>query len=179
MTSSRKPLKIENWDRPPEAPPSKLTRTYRATTKAKKETGYAGGLELKIAQALEASGLIKGKGFRYEPCRIPFKKPSTTAHYKPDFILENGIIIEGKGRFASADRQKHLLVQVQHPGLDVRFVFSNPNTRIGKGSATTYAMWCDRNGFKYAKGSPPVEWLKEPPEPGRLKALEAFMHGKK
>ena len=52
------------------------------------------------------------------------KKPST---YKPDFILQNGIVIETKGHFVSADRAKHLLIKAQHPDLDLRFVFSDPH----------------------------------------------------
>ena len=49
------------------------------------------------------------------------------------------IIIETKGRFVTADRQKMLLVKEQYPDLDIRFVFSNPNSRISKKSKTTYA----------------------------------------
>jgi hypothetical protein len=35
-------------------------------------------------------------------------------------------------------------------------------------------MWCERNGFKYAKGSVPEAWVKEAPDAVRLKALETF-----
>lgn len=73
----------------------------------------------------------------------------------------NGIIIETKGRFMTADRQKHLMIQQDHPDLDIRFVFNNPNARISKTSKTTYAKWCEKYGFKYAKGSIPEAWLKE------------------
>ena len=66
-----------------------------------------------------------------------------------DFILPNGIIIEAKGQFVSSDRSKHKLIKEQHPDLDIRFVFSNSRTRIGKKSKTTYAMWCDRFGFNF------------------------------
>ena len=60
--------------------------------------------------------------------------------YTPDFELPNGIIIESKGRFVAADRKKHLLVQKQHPELDIRFVFSNSKAKISKGSKTTLCM---------------------------------------
>ncbi len=59
-------------------------------------------------------------------------------------------MVETKGRFLTADRQKHILIKDQHPALDIRFVFSNPNTRISKQSKTTYAMWCETHGFLYA-----------------------------
>ena len=45
--------------------------------------------------------------------------------YIPDFVLDNGIIIETKGLFTSEDRRKHIEVQKQHPELDIRFVFTN------------------------------------------------------
>ena len=53
------------------------------------------------------------------------------------------------------------MVQQQHPDLDIRFVFSNPLTRISKKSKTTYAMWCEKHGFQYAKGLIPEAWIQE------------------
>lgn len=93
--------------------------------------------------------------------KIKFMEPAKGRTYTPDFILPNGIIVETKGRFVTADRQKHLLIKAQHPELDIRFVFSNSRSRISKLSATTYGMWCDKNGFKYADKLIPKEWLKE------------------
>jgi hypothetical protein len=78
--------------------------------------------------------------------------------------LDNGIFVETKGRFTASDRAKHILVKEQHPNLDIRFVFTNPNQRISKRSKTTYADWCDKNGFKYAHALVPVEWIKEKPK---------------
>ena len=102
-----------------------------------------------------------GQPVPYETTTITYEKPARKSRYTPDFILPNGIIVETKGRFVTADRQKHLAIKAQHPKLDIRFVFSDPNTRISKTSATTYAAWCEAKGFKYAKGSVPAEWLKE------------------
>ena len=85
--------------------------------------------------------------------------------YTPDFILYKKVgtpmYIESKGRFLTADKQKHILLRKQYPDLDLRFVFSNSNTRISKKSRTTYAMWCKKHGFKYADKFIPKEWLKE------------------
>ena len=68
--------------------------------------------------------------FAYEPPGwVLYHKP--TSKYKPDFVLPNGIIIETKGQFLSSDRTKHKLIAKQNPLLDIRFVFSNPNTKIG------------------------------------------------
>ena len=41
--------------------------------------------------------------------------------YTPDFVLNNGIIIETKGRFMAADRRKHIAIKKQHPKLRYSF----------------------------------------------------------
>jgi hypothetical protein len=76
-------------------------------------------------------------------------------------VLPNGIIIETKGRFIPSDRVKHLMVKEQHPEYDIRFVFSNPKAKLAKGAKSTYADWCDRHNFLYAKETIPIEWIKE------------------
>ncbi len=93
---------------------------------------------------------------------IRYTKPESNHRYTPDFPLPNGIIIETKGRFLPADRQKHLLVKAQHPEKDIRFVFTRSKTPISKGSKTTYADWCEKNGFRYADKTVPEAWLREP-----------------
>jgi len=127
------------------------------TTTQSLSNGYRSGLEERIAQEL----LEAGVPFEYEELVINYIKPEKAARYTPDFVLPNGIIVETKGRWLTADRQKHLLVQKQHPALDIRFVFSRSKERIGKKSKTTYAMFCEKYGFKYADTSIPDEWLKE------------------
>jgi hypothetical protein len=119
--------------------------------------GYRSGLEDKVADQLRDLGLP----VNYETEKIEYTKPARKAKYTPDFRLPNGIYIETKGRFVTEDRQKHLLVRDQRPDLDIRFVFSNPNTRISKSSPTTYAMWCDKHGFKYAAKLIPMKWINE------------------
>jgi hypothetical protein len=90
----------------------------------------------------------------------------------PDFVLPNGIIIETKGRFVTADRQKHILILEQHPHLDIRFVFSSSRTRISKKSRTTYATWCESHGFQYADRLIPEAWLRAPKNRASLRAIE-------
>lgn len=119
--------------------------------------GYRSGLEQDTAKLLKK----KGVKFTYEEFKIKWVDPKTKT-YTPDFVLENGIIIETKGRFISPDRAKHLAVRDQYPDLDIRFVFTNSKARLYKGSKTTYGMWCDRYGFKYADRLIPDAWLKEP-----------------
>lgn len=119
--------------------------------------GFRSGLEESIAKKLTSQGV----GFTFEELIIKYNRPQREAKYTPDFVLANGIIIESKGRFVTADRQKHILVKTQHPELDIRFVFSNSRSRITKLSKTTYGDWCDKHGFKYSDKEIPEAWLRE------------------
>lgn len=121
--------------------------------------GWRSGLEEAAAAQLDAAGIDYG----YESETIEYTRPAKVHRYKPDFILPNGIIVETKGRFVTADRQKHLLIKADHPDLDIRFVFNNPNSRISKTSKTTYGMWCDKYGFLYAKAPTPAQLRKGAP----------------
>ena len=118
---------------------------------------FRSGLEERIAQQLKKLGVP----ISYESFTIRYLRPEKNSRYTPDFVLPNGIVIEAKGRFLTKDRQKHLQVKAQYPNIDIRFVFSNPNQRISKISKTTYAKWCQTNGFKYAKETIPKEWIVE------------------
>lgn len=120
--------------------------------------GYRSGLEEQIGDQLTGLGIV----VKYEPFKIVYTVPSREAKYTPDYELPNGIIIESKGRFTAEDRHKHILIKKQRPDLDIRFVFSNSRTRIRKGSPTTYAKWCETNGFLYADKKIPEEWINEP-----------------
>lgn len=136
----------------------------RTTSKSSKEVGLAhgfrSGLEDQVSRQLTAAHI----SFEYESFKVPYITPAKPHKYTPDFRLPNGIIVETKGRFLTADRQKHLLIQAQHPELDIRFVFSRSATKISKTSSTSYADWCDKNGFKFADKFIPQAWLQEPPK---------------
>jgi hypothetical protein len=136
--------------------------------------GWRSGLEDAVGAYLEAKGIPH----HYEELVIPFEQPPKPRKYTADFYLPNGIVIETKGRFVTADRQKHLMVKKQHEDLDIRFVFSNPNQRIAKKSETTYAKWCESKGFKYAKVIIPDAWLREPVNHKSLAAIRALMEEK-
>jgi len=123
--------------------------------------GFRSGLEDKVGdQILQVTGLDP----EYEQERVDYVKPARKAKYTPDFKLPNGIFIETKGRFETDDRQKHILIKEQHPELDIRFVFSNSKQKLRKGSPTTYAMWCEKNGFIFADKTIPLSWFKEKPK---------------
>jgi len=104
--------------------------------------------------------------FVYEGMKIRFELPTQQKIYTPDFPINNSFIVEAKGAFNSQDRKKHKLIKAQHPKLDIRFIFSNSKTKIGKKSLTTYGKWCELNNFKYhcvqsTKTPFPKEWLEE------------------
>ena len=119
--------------------------------------GFRSGLEEKVAEYLTS----KGMRFSFETLKVPYVKPETKHTYTPDFILDNGIIIETKGRWLLDDRKKHLLIRKQHPHLDIRIIFQNANAKISKGSKTSYANFCEKHGIPYAHREIPEAWLKE------------------
>lgn len=137
--------------------------------------GWCSGLEEQVFDFLS-----NRTPFAYEHIVMPFTQPLKPRKYTPDFIIwRQGFIVETKGRFVTADRQKHILVKEQHPDVEIRFLFSNPNARISKSSKTTYAMWCDKHGFRYARSFPkapfPLAWLDEPVNARSLAAIKRLL----
>ena len=120
------------------------------------KNGYRSGLEDDIAKDLKDRGV----NFEYEKLKVQWQLLENKT-YTPDFKLPNGIIIESKGRFVQADRKKHLIIQDQHPFLDIRFVFSNSRSKLYKGAKSTYGDWCNKHGFLYADKRIPDEWLTQ------------------
>ena len=117
---------------------------------------YRSGLERDVADYLKHHQ----KEVRYEKLKIEWEDLRYRT-YTPDFLLDNGIIVEAKGLFDTDDRHKHKCVRKQHPELDIRFVFSNARSKLYKGAKSTYADWCDKNKFKWSHRIIPEEWLKE------------------
>jgi hypothetical protein len=132
---------------------------------------YKSGLE--ATNATRIAEVLGPSAVQYETAKIRFTQPAKPRTYTPDFPLPNGIVIETKGLFSPEDRKKMVMVVNEHPGLDIRFVFTNPNAKLYKGSPTTYADWCVNNGFPYAKKEIPLDWLTEPADPVRIEALKA------
>lgn len=118
--------------------------------------GYRSGLEHVVRDSLQKRKCkAQYECFKIEWEDLMYRK------YTPDFLLPNGIIIETKGRFTPADRMKHLAIKKQHPQLDIRFVFSNSNSKLRKGAKTTYGDWCEKHGFLYADKDVPDDWIQE------------------
>jgi len=123
--------------------------------------GFRSGLEDIVNDMLKENG----KSFSYESEKISYIQPETKHNYTPDFVLNktdgNKMYIETKGRWVKTDRLKFDLIFDQYPEIDIRFVFQNPNAKLYKGSKTTYAQYCDKKGWHWAKKEIPEEWLKE------------------
>ncbi len=134
----------------------KVTKKNNSKWVAKKY-GFKSGLEESVSNQIASRGLL----VEYESEEVSYIIPASEHTYHPDFKLPNGIRVETKGRFVLADRKKHLLVKQQNPELDIRFVFTNSKNKINKKSKTTYADWCEKNGFKYADKVIPDEWFSE------------------
>jgi hypothetical protein len=122
--------------------------------------GYRSGLEVKMGDQITEAGLP----LLYETDRISYNVPSRVSRYTPDFKLPKAggfYYVETKGRWVVKDRAKALLLHSQHPDIDIRYVFSNQNARLYKGSPTTYAMYCDKHNLTYANKRLPPEWVEE------------------
>jgi hypothetical protein len=114
---------------------------------------FRSGLEEKVADLLSNLGVE----YEYESTKVPYV---LRCNYTPDFLLLNGKLLETKGLFDAEDRRKMLAVKADNPELDIRFVFQSPYNKISKGSKTTYAKWCEKNGFKWTSYTNiPIDWL--------------------
>lgn len=116
--------------------------------------GFKSGLERSLDFQLRQSGLK----YSYETLKLDYEIRHS---YTPDFILENGIIIEAKGYFRTdAEVAKMKAIKAAYPELDIRFVFSNSDKLVRR-SKTTHGAWATRHGFKWAEGRIPDSWLEE------------------
>ena len=128
-----------------------------AGPKGARTGAFRSGLEDRNAKHMDKLGVK----YDFERFHINYVVPARDAKYTPDFVLANGIIIETKGIWEVDDRKKHLLIREQYPDLDIRLVFSNSNSKIYKGSPTSYADFCTKHGIQFADKLVPRDWLKE------------------
>ena len=119
---------------------------------------FRSSLESRVASNLDASGVP----FTYEEEKLWYVVES---NYTPDFVIvkqdRKPIYIEAKGQFTPEDRRKTVAVLNANPGIDLRFVFSNPKTKLRRGAKSSYADWCDKHGLQWAAQLVPQEWTQE------------------
>lgn len=111
--------------------------------KQAKKPLFRSKFEQKVSHKLSELGLT----WKYESDVIKYIKP--VSHYTPDFTIDTNKYIEVKGRFLGSDRTKHKLIKAQSPEVNILFVFQNPYLTLSKKSKTTYADWCEKNGFEW------------------------------
>lgn len=106
--------------------------------------------------------------YSYECIVIPYKIPVTEHKYKTDWsFYDLPFYIETKGWLSSSqERNKYILIKQQHPDIDLRFVFANPNKKCGR-TKYTHADWAKKHGFKYCSiydTETLVSWFNEKKE---------------
>lgn len=115
---------------------------------------YKSGFERTLSVQLAQQSSVK---WTYETLELPYILHGI---YNPDFILANGIIIEAKGLLDRDSKRKMVAVKKQHPELDIRFVFMKADKKV-PGSKQTHGQWATKNGFPWADGTIPEEWLRD------------------
>ena len=99
--------------------------------------------------------------YGYEPEKLGYY---VERHYIPDLSVGK-MIVELKGYLRQDSQRKMKAIKAQYPDLDVRFVFQKASATIQgakkrkDGSKMTCGEWADRQGFVWAEGTIPKEWL--------------------
>lgn len=124
---------------------------------APKSPKFRSGFEKSVYEQLVEAGIDP----EYEAKRIPFEQPAKQRTYHTDFTFKTSdIIIESKGRWTRADREKILLIKRSNPELDLRLLFQRDN-KITRTSKTTYSMWARKHGITCAVGTIPERWIED------------------
>lgn len=117
---------------------------------------YRSKLEGKVAALLPE--------IHYETNKLKYVVPASNHTYTTDFKIGPDNYIEVKGYLKASERKKYLLVREHNPHITLRFFFDKSDNKIYKGSPTTYAAWCEANGFEWTdiRRGLPKEWLLTP-----------------
>lgn len=119
---------------------------------------YRSKLEELTAQLLKDAG----HKFKYEQKNIEYRSRVRGGHcgeceskdvyrkrrYLPDFTLNDGTIVEAKGKLTSSERTKFLAIRESNPGITIVFVFGADN-KLTKRKEFRYSDWCKQHGFEY------------------------------
>lgn len=112
-------------------------------------------LEKQIADDLTKRGVK----YSYEKEKLTYTVPETHHEYTPDFKIEGqDWYLEAKGFLDGENRKRMVYIRKSNIFADIRFVFQRDQP-IRKGSKTKYSDWATKNGFMWAIGSVPKEWI--------------------
>jgi hypothetical protein len=138
-----------------------MVKNTPSKRKAKRGTPeYRSDLERRVAKQLRDAEI----SYIYEGAVLPYAKDGKVRSYTPDFMVGPNIFIETKGWFVGGERdsQKLLLVQQQHPEIDLRLLFQREKHKMPGKEETTYAEWAEAHGFSWAGGGTvPETWIQE------------------
>jgi len=125
----------------------------RKYPQGKRTTTFRSQFESRVARSLKRQEV----SYAYEKLDLPY---TVTRKYKPDFVLENGIVIECKGYLDSADQRKMRAIKEQYPDLDIRMLFMKLDGKV-QGSKMTNMQWCEKYDFPFAQEKIPKTWINE------------------
>jgi len=129
----------------------------------KKKSNYKSQERYKLKSSFEetVAAQLEQLGFSvlYETKYIRYTQPAKQRKYLIDFDL-GAFYVEVKGYLEPEDRKKLIWVK-QYADKEIRILFQNASLPIYKGSKTTYGEWADKNGFKWAEGAIPQDWIDE------------------
>lgn len=117
-------------------------------------------LEIDVVRILSETNIP----WEYEKSKLKYSIPESQHTYIVDFTVGN-LLLEGKGRLEDyAERKKYELIKEQHPEIDLRFIFADPDKIVGGTKKTTHKDWATKVGFQWCsvKDKATIQsWIKE------------------
>jgi hypothetical protein len=127
--------------------------------------GMKSMLEVEIATMLDEAKIK----WKYEPIKMKYHTcPGwcedcnvKCQYYEPDFVLENGTILEVKGKMTLETRKKMVAVKRCHPKSRIIMIFGYANNKLSaRPNATRYWQWAEKEGFEWTDKTISRRWAK-------------------
>lgn len=97
---------------------------------------------------------------QYEPDYFKYTQPEIERTYNPDFKTGiKKVYLEAKGKLDLDTRKKMVWFKQSCPDIRIIFLFMNPDTKIRKGSKTTYGDWATKEGFDWLDAR--KDWIND------------------
>lgn len=135
-----------------------------------KRKDFRSNFEFSIARVLKSKGVIftyESKSYEYHSavykpvCQdCESSNVVSVRSYTPDFFLDNGVVVETKGKVTPSVRTNLLEIHkaMKEQGVDWRIVFMRDNW-LTKKKVKRLSQWAEDNGILCAVGRIPDEWL--------------------
>lgn len=122
----------------------------KRTIRTKSSLGYGKRFEKSILDSLTSLNVE----YKFEGIKLSY---TIAAQYKPDVVLDNGVIIEIKTYLPYEEQRKLRAVKESHPDLDLRLLFEKPDKKLPN-SKLTHGEWATKYNFIWAGPNVPEEW---------------------